>query len=301
VRHILEAAGVAALRILVPLARLLPMAVVEPLARTLGGIVFVGLPARRRIALENVRRALPRLGESEVRAIARESFGSFLLTAMPELAKLRPRLTSPQARTWLHGRAPELEGTFQRARLLHESARGCVFVTPHFGNWELLADVAAVVGIPLAVVIRPLDNRRLDALLGRSRSATGQIFVAKRNALLALQQHLAAGRSIGMLPDQATYRGIPVEFLGRPAWTTPVPALLAIYQQRPIVVVACFRTDRLRFGGHVGEPIWPAPHSSEKAEVIRLTGLMSRAMEEVVRAHPEQYLWMHNRWKDCSG
>ena len=299
-RRVAQLAQVAAVRGALALVRVLPMAVVEPVTRMLGRFGFAVLRVRRRTALENVRRALGDLNESEVRSIARGSLESFLLTAVPEVVKLRKHLASPDARRWLHSRAPELEAMFERARRVHEETRGCIFVTPHFGNWEILPDVAAAVGIPLAVVVRPLDNPYLERLLFGSRRDTGHVFVAKRNALLALQQYLAAGRSVGILPDQATYKGTPVEFFGRPAWTTPVPALLAVYQQRPLVVVACFRTGRLRFGGFVSEPIWPAPNAGEKAEVIRLTGLMSRAMEGVIRAHPEQYLWMHNRWKPCS-
>ena len=299
-RRVLEAAEFIAVWGLYVLVRILPMGIVERTTRLLGDLAFLVLRGRRRIAIENVRRALGGLNPPRIRAIARGSFRSFLLTAMPEMTKLRPYLSLPGARSWLHLRAPELEAMFERARLLHEEARGCIFVTPHFGNWELLPDVAAVVGIPLAVVVRPLDNRYLERLLARSRRTTGQVFVAKRNALLALQQHLASGRSVGMLPDQATYKGIPVEFLGRPAWTTPVPALLALHQLKPLVVVACFRTGTLRFGGFLSEPIWPGPHQSEKAEVVRLTTLMNHAMEGVIRAHPEQYLWMHNRWKACS-
>ena len=297
VGHVAQFAGACTA---VALIRALPMAVVEPGTRLLGRLSFAALRARRRIALENLAWVFKEDDSATLQSIARKSFESFLLTAIPEVAKLRKRLASPDARSWLHLRAPELEATFERARLLHEESRGCVFVTPHFGNWEILPDVASAVGIPLAVVVRPLDNPHLERLLLGSRRATGQVFVAKRNAMLALQQHLATGRSVGLLPDQATYKGVTVGFLGRAAWTTPVPALLALYQQRPIVVVACFRTGRLRFGGFVSDPIWPAPHSTEKAEVIRLTESMNRAMEEVIRAHPEQYLWMHNRWKVCS-
>lgn len=299
-KRILEVAEYAAVWSLYALVRVLPMGIVERTTRLLGGFAFHVLRGRRRIAVENARQALGDASALGIRTIARGSFCSFLLTAMPEMAKLRPHLSSRGARSWLHVRAPELEAMFERARLLHEEVRGCVFVTPHFGNWEVLPDVAAAVGIPLAVVVRPLDNRYLERLVARSRRSTGQLFVAKRNAFLALQHSLASGRSVGMLPDQATYKGIPVEFLGRPAWTTPVPALLALHQRRPLVVVACFRTGTLRFGGFLSEPIWPGPYRSEKAEVVRLTTLMNRAMESVIRAHPEQYLWMHNRWKVCS-
>jgi len=296
--RVLEAVEFVAVWLLYALVRVLPARVVYPATRLVGDLVFVVLPGRRRIAVDNVRRALGAGADrGRARRIARTSFASFLLTAMPETAKLRRRLASPRhAEETLH-RSPDLAAMFEQARRLHESSRGCIFVTPHFGNWELLPDTAAALGIPVAVVARPLENRYLERLLARSRAASGQIFVAKRNAFLALQRFLGAGRSVAMLPDQATFRGVAVEFMGRPALTTPVPALLAIYQQRPIVVVACFRIGVLRFGGFVSEPLWPGPHESERAEVLRLTAAMTRVMEEVVRRHPEQYLWMHNRWK----
>jgi Kdo2-lipid IVA lauroyltransferase/acyltransferase len=278
--------------------RLAPESVVHGATALLADFAFTVLSGRRRLALRNLRHALgTELGAGEIRRIARHSFRSFLLTAMPEPARIRPHLTGNGARAWLRQRSPELEGLFARVKQLHEETRGCIFVTPHLGNWELLPGVAAAVGVPLAVVVRPLDNSYLEAWLARSRRSSGQVFVTKRNAFLTLQYHLTRGTSLGLLPDQATFRGLALPFFGRPAMTTPVPALLAVQQGRPIVVVACFRIGRLRFSGYLGEPIWPGPHESEKAEVIRLTSAMNRAMEDVIRAHPEQYLWMHNRWK----
>ncbi|MFI5143518.1 MAG: lysophospholipid acyltransferase family protein [Thermoanaerobaculales bacterium] len=297
-RAALEAVQFVFICLLYAMAWILPAWFIYPATRTVGNLVFCLLPVRRRIAIENVRHALGSAAEpTRARAIARASFGSFLLTAMPETAKVRHRLASPRAAAKLLRRSPDLTAMFEQARRLHERSRGCIFVTPHFGNWELLPDTAAAIGIPVAVVIRPLENRYLEHLLQRSRATTGQIFVAKRNAFLALQRFLGAGRSVALLPDQATFKGLAVEFMGRPALTTPVPALLAVYQQRPIVVVACFRTGALRFSGFVSEPIWPGHYESERAEVERLTAAMNRVMEEVVRRHPEQYLWMHNRWK----
>jgi Kdo2-lipid IVA lauroyltransferase/acyltransferase len=277
--------------------RPLPMAVLAPATAALARVAFSFLGRRRRrIAVDNVTLAL---GVDEVRArrLARSGLESFLLTAMPEIAKLRGPLTAPDALEWIERRSPELAGVFERARELHEKTRGCIFVTPHLGNWELLPFAAAAVGIPLAVVARPLDNPHLERLLFANRERTGHLVVARKNSLLRLQQLLASGRSVGMLPDQAVMGGVPAPFLGREALTTPVPALLAVYQQRPIVVVACLRTGRLRFTARLSEPIWPERDSVEKTEVVRLTTAMSRAMEAVVREHPEQYFWLHDRWK----
>ena len=87
------------------------------------------------------------------------------------------------------------------------------------------------------------------------------------------------------------------DFLGRAATTTPIPAILAIANDRPIVVVACCRRQDHSFEGFVGDPLWPAAGQSEPAEIRRLTQAMNRNMETIIRRYPEQYFWMHDRWK----
>jgi len=281
----------------VALSRVLPMGLIHFVLRRVGSVAFAVLGRRRRITLENVRQALgDRLGEAEQIRVARESWSEFALS-LPELVKLRPLLTATAADRRIRIAAPELTEILDRVKTIHQETRGCIFVTPHLGNWELLPFVCAALDIPLAVVIRPLDNPYLERLLHFSRRGTRQLFLPKRNTFLPLQQLLAQGKSIGLLPDQSTMKGLPAAFFGRPALTTPVPALLAIYQERPIVVVACCRTGHLRFRGYLSEPIWPAPHGSEKEEALRLTVATNHAMETIIRRHPEQYFWMHNRWK----
>jgi len=278
------------------LVRLLPMALLRPLVAAAGDLAYALLPGRRRIAVENIRKTLG-VDPGSARRIARLSFRAFLLTSVPEVVKLRRHLIADDAADWLRRRNPGEELLFSKAKVIHDETGGCIFVTPHFGNWELLPYLAAIVGIPLAIAIRPLDNIYLERLLERSRKATGHQFVNRRNALMRLQRALADKRSVALLPDQHVFKGMPVDFFGRPAATSPIPALLAVRHQRPIVVVACYRTGSLRFGGHVGEPIWPQEAAGEKAEIERLTRAVNRAMEEVIRQHPEQYVWMHRRWK----
>ncbi len=284
--------------VLLAVTRLLPMWILRPLAVVIADGTYLMLGRRRRIALENLRHALgAKASRHEVESIARASFRSFALTSMPEVVKLRPHLVGPGARSWLDRRAPEARAVFSRAKALHDQTSGCVFVTPHLGNWEILPYVAAAVDIPLAVVVRPLDNGYLERLLARARAETGQLFLARRFAMVQLQQHLARGRSVAILADQSTVKGVAVDFFGRTALTTPIPALLALRQQRPIVVVACVRTAPLRFAGVLGEPIWPRDTTNERPEIERLTQAMSHSMETIIRDSPEQYLWMHDRWK----
>ncbi|GBE05900.1 phosphatidylinositol mannoside acyltransferase [bacterium BMS3Abin10] len=205
----------------------------------------------------------------------------------------------------LRHKAENLEQLFLKAKNIHDESGGCIFVTPHIGNWELLPYVSATVGIPLAVVVRPLDNVYLEKLLYSNRAASGQLIIPKRNAMFVLQRTLQQGRSIGLLPDQSTMKGISVDFFGRKALTTPVPAILAITYKRPIVVVACCRRSDKQYEGFVSDPIRPAlnrdgtgpGYESEKAEIFRLTQEMNHKMESIIRKYPGQYLWIHNRWK----
>lgn len=272
------------------------MAVVRVLARVTARVAFIVLRRRRRIAVENIQSALG-VTRPAALEIALRSLLGFSMTALPEVAKLRHSLIAADASGWLHTTYPDAVPLFLQAKKLHDEYGGCIFVTPHLGNWELLPYAAAVNEIPLAVLIRRLDNPMLEGLLNRHRRVTGQRFVSRRNGLLSLQNYLTRGRSVAILPDQSTVGGLTVDFFGRPATTTPIPALLAVRHQRPIVVVACLRSAQHGFIGHVGEPILPRETDDERPEIERLTRLMTADLEQLIRQYPEQYLWMHDRWK----
>jgi KDO2-lipid IV(A) lauroyltransferase len=279
------------------MAKALPAPILRGGAVLAADAAYRVLGRRRRVAEDNVRAALgAELGEAGVRDVARRSFRAFAHT-VPELVKMHRFLTAPDARRWMEEGDPILRTLFERARALHDLHRGCVFVTPHLGNWELLPFVSAAVGIPMVVVARPLDNPHLERLVYASRAGAGQLFIPKRNSLLPLQQMLARGKSVGLLPDQSTMNGLAVPFFGRPAWTTPVPAVLALRGERPLVVVGCVRRDDGWFTGHVADPIHPRLGGNERDELVRLTTAMNAEMEQVIRRFPDQYFWMHNRWK----
>jgi len=283
---------------LVLLSRTLPLKAGHRISALVGDLIYYLLPARRTVALENLRHAFPEAPrERDIRAIARRSCHSFVASLF-ETIKLRALLDHPRGSERI-GRATDgLDLLLKKAHEIHTEAGGCIFVTPHLGNWEFLPFVGVLADIPLVVVVRPLDNKYLERLLYGFRSGSGQIIVPKNNSMLTLRRALRQGKSIGMLPDQRTIRAISVEYFGRKATTTPVPALLALQYRRPIVVVACCRRSRdFQYEGFVSDPIWPQADGTEEAEIPRLTREMNRAMEAIVRRYPEQYLWMHNRWK----
>jgi len=287
--------------VIILFSRAIPLKCLPLISSFLGYLLHLMVSRRREIALENLRHAFNgKKTEREIEGIARKSFTSFFLTFL-EMVKFRYIFAVPDALDKIRPIAEGLDELFQKAKKIHDESGGCLFVTPHIGNWELLPYISSLVGIPLVVVVRALDNDYLEKLLYQNRAASGQIIIPKRNAFFVLQETLRKGKSIGMLPDQSTMKGIAVDFFGRKATTTPVPALLAITYKRPIVVVACCRRDKYRFEGFVCDPIWPGEYRSEKAEIYRLTKEMNRKMESIIQKYPEQYLWMHNRWKTYRG
>ncbi len=283
----------------VAFARALPLRVLKGLSAVLGNILYRTIPRRRKIAVQNVRIAFgDRLSEGEIRRIARLSCQSFFLTAI-EIIRSPFRFDGDKIVRNDKYKTQHLEELFRKAKKIHDEAGGCIFLTPHLGNWELLPYVSSLIGIPLAIVIRPLDNAYLERAILSSRIASGQLMIPKKNAMFSLERMLRQGKSIGMLPDQSTSRGIRVEFFGEEATITPIPALLAITYRRPVVVVAACRTDDpYYFEGFVSDPIRPDPDKNgEQAEIVRISRQINAEMETVIRKYPEQYLWMHNRWK----
>jgi len=283
-------------------SHLLPLTVVRRISNFFGDLVYTLVSRRRNIAIENLRHAFKgEKTEEELRRIARQSCREALFTFL-EIIKLRTLVAKPNAFDRFRSKTANLDKLFNKAKKIHDESKGCIFVTPHIGNWEVLPHVCSIVGIPLAVVARPLDNAYLEKLVYANRTSSGQVIIPKKNALFVLQRTLRKGISIGMLPDQSTMKGISIDFFGRKATTTPAPAMLAIMYKRPIVVVACCRkSGNYNYEGFVCDPIWPGEYTSEKAEIFRLTEEIHRNMESIIKKYPEQYLWMHNRWKTYKG
>lgn len=295
--HILEYLG---FRVTVAVASALPIRVLRAVSGVLGMFVYLAIPRRREIALQNIRIAFgPDMSDVEVRKLARASCKAFILTAI-EMIRSPFRFEGTKIIRDKKYKTKHLEDLFRKAKAAHDEAGGCIFVTPHLGNWELLPYVSALIGIPLAIVIRPLDNPYLEQAVLSSRIASGQLMIPKTNAMFALERLLRKGKSLGMLPDQSTSRGLRVKFFGADATVTPIPALLAIRHRRPVIVVAACRTkDPYYFEGFVSDPIWPDTQAGadEKTEIERISREINLRMEEIIRKFPEQYLWMHNRWK----
>lgn len=179
------------------------------------------------------------------------------------------------------------------------SGRPLMIVTGHFGNWELAGYSLGLLGFTTHAVARPLDNPYLDDFLRQFRERTGQKILAKKGDFEQMQAILAAGGVIATLGDQdAGQRGLFVEYFGRPASTHKAIALLALEYQVPLLVTGTARVgEPLRYRVLVEDLILPEEYAGQPDAVRAITQRFSTALERVVRRYPEQYFWLHRRWK----
>ena len=263
---------------------------------------FAGLLARlayrvdrrhRLVALENLRRAFPgRYGDDELDALVRANYLHFARVLIEIV--LTPRK--------LHIRNWKEHVSIPHDRLLVErllSGRPLLLVTGHFGNWELAGYILGLIGFPPYAVARPLDNPYLERFLRRFREHTGQRLLAKHGDFDVMQGVLAAGGVLATLGDQdAGQRGLFVDFFGRPASTHKAIALLALQYQVPLLVCGAARgAEPLRYRVEVEEAILPEEHGEGPEAVRTLTQRFTAALERLARRTPEQYFWLHGRWK----
>ncbi len=173
-------------------------------------------------------------------------------------------------------------------------------VTGHFGNFEVGGYALGILGFPTYSVARKLDNPYLDRYLARFRGATGQHLIPKNGGYDQILNVLAGGGTMAFLADQyGGEKGCWVEFFGRPASAYKAIALLALEHDAPLAVCYARRLDGpMRFEMVTHGLADPRDTRGDVAAVHDLTQWYTRALEEGIRQAPDQYWWLHRRWKD---
>ena len=287
--------------LIIPILHHVPPLRLRWLTSGLGWLGYRLMPERNKIATANLRLVFQReKSQREIEALARKSNESFILSIAEHLW-FRRVLDRSDGLQRIQSSVRGLDRFSGRVKSIHDQTGGCIFVTGHLGCYGLLPYLFTAFGVPSVISINrevndPINRRWCP--LNVPRRPGGEIFISKRHSLLRLKQALREGRSVGMMADQRAIGGLAVPFLDVVAPTTPAPALLAVLLKRPIVVVACCRLpEQDRYELILHEPIWPRPDQDRDDEILRLTAELNRNMGEIIRRYPEQYLWMHNRWK----
>jgi KDO2-lipid IV(A) lauroyltransferase len=174
-----------------------------------------------------------------------------------------------------------------------------LLVTGHFGNWELGGYVLGLLGFTTYAIARTLDNPYLDDFLRSFREHTGQKVLAKNDDFANIQGVLASRGVLATLADQdAGARGPFVDFFGRPASTHKAVALLALEYNVPMVVIGTPRVgEPMKYQVVAEEGIRPEEYEGRPDAVQAITQRFTAALERIVRRFPEQYFWLHRRWK----
>ncbi len=177
--------------------------------------------------------------------------------------------------------------------------RPVIMLSGHYGNWELLSFVLAVMGFTSYSVARHLPNPHIHRYVFGMREQTGQRIIIKKGATTEVSDVLDARQIVCFLADQnAGQRGLFVDFFGRPASTFRSIALLARAYDAPVVVTAATRLGHsFKYEFSVEEIIYPHQWQDRDDPTLWITATYTKAIERVARRHPEQYLWVHRRWK----
>jgi KDO2-lipid IV(A) lauroyltransferase len=280
-------------RLVVGIAQALTIGQSYALARLIAAVLYKVDRRHRAVGMENLRIAFGDLyDESERDAIVRGVYRHFSMMLMEILhipRKLHP--TTWRDRITLDGHVPIVD------RLL--AGGPIIMLTGHFGNWEMAGYLFGVFGFPPNSVARTLDNPYLDRYLRMFRERTGQKLIPKDGGYDQMLEVLRSGGVLSFLADQdAGQNGMYVDFFGRPASTHKAIALLAIEHRAPVLVGYARRIGPgFRYEVGCSAIIEPDEFTGSSDDARLLTQRFTTALETAIRRDPDQYLWLHRRWK----
>ena len=268
----------------------LPYAYVVKLGRSLGFLYWYIAPKQRRRGIRQLEERLA-LPEKEAAKVMRRLCGNLGQTFLEIM--FTPKLDAQ--------RSAQLVEIENRQYLEEAVARGhgVVFLTAHIGNWEWLGAALSMAGFPMTSVIKRQPNDQHTRLLNEYRERVGiEIFARGTTELLGAAKAMKKGKILGFLADQdAGVDGIFLDFFGKPASTPLGPAVFARKFKAPVMPV--FIVHKPDYSGHkvlIYPPLEYENTGEEKDDLRRLTLKMTKLLEEVIREHPDEWIWFQKRW-----
>lgn len=288
-RHRLEYAPV---WLLVRLLAALPRPLARGLAITLAHTIRLAHGRLRKVGHRNLELAFPEKSRRERDRILRAEFTS-LGRLLAEFAKF------PQYNAKNVSRLAVYEG-FENFEAAHNRGKGVLFLTAHLGGWEVGSFVHSLHGHPLHVVVRPLDNPYLDRLSTEYRTLYGSTVISKDEFARGLISAMRKGETVGILMDtnMTPPQGVFVDFFGHLACTASGIARVALKTDCAVVPAFTIWDRELRkYRIHFEAAIPLVRSTDNEADVITNTQNFTKAIEAAVRKYPDQWLWVHRRWK----
>jgi len=280
-------------RVLITLVQTLDIRTGQRLARRLAWLFGDVLKVRGKVVDENLAHAFPELSAAQRRDLARRMWEHLFLLVL-EVAHGSRKIHETNWRDYAC-----LRDVAPLVRLLL-SDRPVILITGHLGNFEVGGTMLGILGFPTYTVARNLDNPYLDRFVARWRSSTGQHLIPKNGGYDQILEVLSRNGALSFLADQyAGPKGCWVEFFGRPASAHKAIALLSLEHDAPMAVCVARRLERpLHVEMHAVDILDPRRARQEVSSIREMTQWYTSRLEEAIRRSPEQYWWLHRRWKD---
>lgn len=249
------------------------------------------LPRHRFITLHNLTNAFPEKSTDEIIRLAKDTYRHFGIVAA-ELFDI-PKLEKEDIEKLF-----ELEG-LEHCRAALEKNKGLLIFGAHFGNWELMAVVVSLLVRPMLIIYRPLDNPYLEDLIKWVRATAGSKTIPKERAMRTMLRTLQKNEVVGLLIDQnvAWQEGVFVDFFGRPACTTDGLAILALHTKAPVVSAFMARQPSGKYRLIISEEVKIVDTGDYDKDALANTQIFMSMTEEIIKNYPDQWLWLHHRWK----
>ncbi len=269
-----------------------PAALREACAVALGRLFYTVDFHHRRIALANLTRAFGgQMAKSEMRGLAVRVFENMCRIVF----EMGWALHLPKSEWTRFFSISGIENYVNAAA----RGKGVLMMTAHFGNWELLPLIAHMSGARPRIVYRPLENAFLDRFIRANRSRFGAVMIpTRRGAMQKMYLALRRGNPVALLADQneVLHKGVFVDFFGHPACTNASLAMLSLRSGAPVVPVFMIRQGR-RFRVEFGPALDPLRTGDTTRDVEENTQIYTRIIEDFIRRYPDQWFWVHQRWK----
>jgi len=271
--------------------RLIPLGIRKLIFEALLRLFYHLSEKQRLIALSNLKRAYPEKDMEEITKIAKGVYRHLAIVAA-EFFEL-PSITKDNLHEWV-----EFDGLENFEKAL-EQKKGILSIVAHFGNWELMTVALPLAARPMSIVYRPLDNPTLDNLTAWMRTKDGNTLIPKGGSGKTITRLLAENRAIGILSDQNVdkYEGVFVDFFGRPACTGVGLAVLALRTGAPVLPAFMARLPNGKYRFIIQPPAEITRTDDYEADLRVNTQRFTKIVENIVRQYPDQWFWIHQRWK----
>lgn len=267
-----------------------------PLWLSRAGMTFLGWLAasmigfRRKVALENLRHSFPELNKAQLISIYKRCWQHFARVGA-ELARL-PRVD----KSFINKNIDLSSQVVLREAI--DEGKGVIVVSGHFGNWEWMGGMMAKIGYPITYVVTDQSNPLVDEWIDRMRISVGIEIIRRKDAIRGVLTTLKKGRVVAILCDQdAGKTGAFTEFFGRPASTPRGPALFHLRTQAPMVFSCCPREASGKYRLITERMSFPDLNGDREHDEHAIMQQITTRLEKAVREYPEQWLWLHRRWK----